>query len=324
MSVSIKGLASAAVVALFAFAVCRAAMFRFQEKEREIRQACRDEVQKLGVPRDALRSKYPTPEIHLVSSGCLLPGGTGDVVIKGKFAPATRFVFQNDSLEVVKESLAGNQYQATVRVAPGTGPQTATVLAISPVTCITAQSVNALKVGGRFEWTVESANGWRIVASPAGAQPCGGEARSAEIPYEVLFYRKAETAPFEKCSAKLSFSPYEKLPYRFSISQQSGAGGTQMQEAQSLMQKMADPKLSPAEREQLMTRLQNMQQQLQAEMAKMADPAYTKQLEAKRLEFGCRSMQLAAGGTGLSGDLTCSPKVGTRIGVTGSMKFLGR
>ena len=137
------------------------------------------------------------PEIGLVSSACLLPGGTGEVVVKGKFVPDTRFIFQNDSLEVVKESLTAGEYRATLKVAPGIGPQTAALMAISPVSGISTRKERAAVVGGKYEWIMESANGWKIVARSAGDRPCGSTA-PAEDPYEVLFYRKGEASPLEQ------------------------------------------------------------------------------------------------------------------------------
>lgn len=114
----------AGTLVVAAMTLSRAAQFRFQEKEQAFRQVCKDQLQKLGITRDAAKAKYPTPEIHLVSGGgCLVPGATGEVVVKGKFVPETKFLFTNDNLEVVKETLAGNEYRATVRVAADIRPR---------------------------------------------------------------------------------------------------------------------------------------------------------------------------------------------------------
>ena len=98
----------AGTLVVAAMTLSRAAQFRFQEKEQAFRQVCKDQLQKLGITRDAAKAKYPTPEIHLVSGGgCLVPGATGEVVAKGKFVPDTKFLFTNDNLEIVKETRAG-------------------------------------------------------------------------------------------------------------------------------------------------------------------------------------------------------------------------
>src|SRR5581483_941514 len=190
----------AGALVLASMAISRAAQFRFQEKEQAFRLLNKDQLQKLGITRDAAKAKYPTPEIHMVSGGCLTPGATGEIVVKGKFVPDTKFLFANDNLEIVKETLAGNEYRATVKAAADIGPQTADVIAISPVTGITARSLGAAVISGRFEWNMESANGWKVVARSPANQACTG--KSAADAYMVEFFRKGETAAFEKREAK--------------------------------------------------------------------------------------------------------------------------
>lgn len=321
MSLSMKRVMGIGVLVLLGFGLGRAAMFRFQEKEQEIRRACRDQLQKMGLTMGAAKAKYPTPEIHMVSSGCLLPGATAEVVAKGKFAPDTKFIFQNDNLEVVKESLVGGEYRATVKAAPGIGPQSAGLMAISPVTCVTVRQDRVVTVGGKYEWTLESGNGWKIVARSPANKPCGG--KTGEDTYEMAFFRKGEAAPFEKRQATLYHSIYEGK-YRFSISQEDPATQASMTELNELGKKMADPNLPDAQRQALMQQLMKAQQKMQADMAKMRDPNYFKQLEAKKQEFGCQRIELAVEGAKATGQMSCSQKVGTRIPVTGAVTALGR
>ena len=320
MSVTTRRLAYAGVLTLAALAMSRAAQFRFQQNEQVFRQTCPVQLQKLGITRDAAKSKYPTPEIQMVSSGCLTPGATGEVVVKGKFAPDTKFIFGNDNLEVVKESLAGNEYRAMVKVAPGIGPQTAEVIAITPATCITARRSGAVVIGGRYEWKMESANGWTIVArSPAG-KACGGP--SGDDVYAMEFFRKGENAAFEKREAKLYFSLYEGVS-RFDIARAVQMPGG-MEDFQSLMKKMADPNLSGAERDQLMKQLEKAQEQMQAGMKQMTDPSFAKSVEEQWKKFGCERMELSVQAGALTGRMRCAQGVGVNIALTGSLKFLGR
>lgn len=321
---SSKQVANVAVAALAALGLCRAVVFRFQQKEDAIRKANQEQMQKLGLTRAAAKAKYPTPEIGLVSAACMLPGQTGDVVVKGKFAPGSHFIFQNDNLEVVKESLTPGEYRATLKAAAGIGPQAAALVVISPVSGITARQERAAVVGGRYEWTMESANGWKIVARSAGAGPCGGGRASAQDHYEVLFYRKGEAAPFEKRSATLHHSLWEKTSHRFRINEQDAASAAAGEDVQALAQKMADPSLTLEQREQLMKRLQAVQVKMMAEVKKMQDPAYAKQLEARKQQFGCQDIELATAGGALTGRMRCSQAVGREIAVTGVMKLLGQ
>jgi len=302
---------------LAVLALSRAGQFRFQEKQQAFYQQCKDQLQKLGITRDAAKAKYPTPEIHMVSGGCLTPGGTGEVVVKGKFVPDTKILLGNDNLEVLKESLTGNEYRATVKVAPDIGPQTAEVIAISPVTGITARQLGALNIAGRYEWNLEAANGWRIVARSPANKTCDGRAPSDV--YSVEFFRKGEPAAFEKREGKLTHSIYEGV-HRFSLSQ---ADPAEAGDFQALMTKMTDPKLSPAERDQVMKQIEKAQEQMMATMKKAADPAYLKSLEEQKKKFGCERMELRAQAGKLTGEMRCADAVGARIALTGSLKLMG-
>lgn len=326
MSNAYKRMMAAAVLVLVVLAVGRAANYRYQETERAFRQACSAELKKLGAAGD-LRTKYPTPVVTAVSSGCLLPGGTAEVVVRGKFVPGTKFIFQNDNFQVVKESLAGGEYRATVKATPGVGPQTADLQVISPVTCTGAFQHRAVAIGGRYEWKMEAANGWRIEARPAAGGTCGAQLAGGQQirpgKYDLLFYRAGENAPFEKREATLDFSLWNRANYAFSV-KDAEIGPSSSHEA--LMKKLQDPNLPMEERQRLMQDFMKMQGELIAAAQKMSDPAYRKAQEAKKLEFGCGfiDLELPAGSTSFKGTMRCSEKVGRQIAVTGSMKSLGQ
>jgi hypothetical protein len=135
------------------------------------------------------------------------------------------------------------------------------------------------------------------------------------------FFRKGEAAPFEKREARHEYSVYEGVS-RFTIAEAAPAGG--MANFQALMTRMADPKLSSAERDQLMKQIEKAQVQLQAEMKKMTDPAYLRALEDQKKKFGCERIELRMEAGRVNGEMRCSDIVGTRIVVTGSVEFLGR
>lgn len=318
-----KRIVSVVVFALLGLALGRAGMLRYQEKERALREQCRADLQKLGITHAAAKLKYPTPYIGLVNGACLLPGGTAEVVVKGKFAPGTKFIFENDSVEVVRENVAAGEYRATVKVPTGTGAQTAALTAFTPVTCLTARAERAVTVAGQYEWTLDAANGWRIVARNAANKSCQASS-GGEDGYDMLFYRKGETSPFEKRKARLYHDQYSATNYRFSISESDPVLSAGAEDMQALVQKMMDPKLTDAQRDQLMKRLEQAQQQMQAQAQKMTSAGYVQQQEAMRKQFGCRNIELAVAGGAAKGSLRCSVAVGTQIGVTGTVKLLGR
>lgn len=315
-----KRILCAGVVLLFALGLCRAARFRFQDKEEAVRKEAREQLAAMGITRDAAKTKYPTPEIRMTTKACLMPGETGEVVVRGKFAPGSHFIFQNDNLEVIKESQTGAEYRATLKAAAGIGPQSAALLVLTPVTAITARQDDAAVVGGRYEWTMNAANGWRVVAQSAAGDPCGA---AAGQPYNVQFYRKGETTAFEKRTATLNHSIYEQTGYSFSLSQQA-SGAIDPQDITALSKQLMDPKTTEAQRDALMKKLEKMQDTMMAEMTKMSDPANIAKAQQKALEFGCERISVGIQGGNLNGDMRCSEKVGTRIALTGNVKFLGR
>jgi hypothetical protein len=317
MSKQMKRLTCAAVMILFALAVVRAASFRYQEQEKAFRAAAMAELQKLGLTRDAAKAKFPTPEIHKVSRACLLPGATGEIVIRGKFSPGSKFIFQNDNIEVVKENLTPVEYRATLKAAPGAGPQTANVNVISP-SLIYAQSMDAVMIGGRYEWKMEAANGWRVIARPSRAGACPENA--GRDTYEVAFFRGGEAAPFEKREATLHFSMWEKENYRFGISSTGADEMSAQQQSQALMQKISDPKVSAEERQKLLQQAMELAKVQQAQMQKMLDPAFQKAMQEKRLNFGCEQIGLVyPGGGSFTGRMRCAEKVGRQITLTGTV-----
>lgn len=315
----------AAVMIMLALAMAKAALPGFRAKQDAIFNACRAERQTLGA--SATKDRYPTPEIHMVSGGCLMPGATSQVVVRGKFAPGTKFLFENDAIEVSNESLTGGEYRATVKAPAGIGPQTATLVAISPVTCITARNDRAIKIGGAFEFEMKAANGWKVVAQSAFAKGCEAQGGNDNV-YNVLLYRNGETQPFEKRTARLSFSAYDSKNFRFSLEEPPPPSLSGVQEMQEIGMKLQDPSLSAAQRQQLMTQLMNMQRQMQANMAQLTNVENAKKMEQERqqarLEFGCASIALNESGGSVNGELRCSQRVGTQIALTGTVKPAAR
>lgn len=316
-----RKIAVGAVFMLAALGFMRAANFRFTGKMEAIRKSFDEQLQKAGLTRATAKGKYPTPYIGDIKSGCLVPGGTGDVTVEGNFAPGSKFVFQSDDVEVVKEALVGNQYRATLKVAPGIGPRSVSVWTMAPST-VAASSGGGAKIGGRYEWIIDSANGWRIVARSRAGNACGVDSEDA---YDMEFFRKGETAVFKKLKATVGFSMYEGA-YNFRMEEdlaaQAGA-----QDFQNLMQRMSDRNLTPAQREQIMKQLEKAQAVMAANMKAMANMEAMKQREAERQKFGCESMRLLMQGSdaaALKGELRCAPAAGQRIAVTASLKFLGR
>jgi hypothetical protein len=317
MTIPYKRVVAISVLILLAFAAARAATQRYQEREDAYRQECQAERERLGLSATDLRAKYPTPEIRLVSAACVLPAATAEVIVAGRFAAGAEFFVESDSFEVVKESATANQYRATVKAMAGIGPETVSLAVINPVTAQMARALNAVKMGGRYEWTMAAANGWKVVARSQTANQCD----AAGNRYDVSFFRPGESAAFEKITGTLSFLSANRRNYRFDLST-AAPPPAGMEAYQAVMQKMADPKLSAAERETVMAKLKEAQKEMTAVLTRMADPAYAKQLaqeqQRREQEFGCRALEITAEGGKLTGEMSCSEKVGRRLSLSGT------
>jgi hypothetical protein len=299
--------------------ITRAYISKYQQKRSEILAACKAEKDKMTPEAlKQLPARCGTPEISLVSPAAVKPGDTVDVMVSGKFPAGTNFLFESDSIEVLKESSAANSYRATIKVAPGGGPEKVAVSCFIPACCKSARN-DLMAITGNFEWDLKAANGWTLkassIASPAGLR---------ELAYSIEFFRGAETAPFEKRRATLYPSQGDPPSYSFSISTEDQATVNTQEQLQTLAQQMQNPKISDAEREALMKKMNDMMTTMTKDMGKMTDPAYIKQLQAKELEFGCRNINLTLQNGSAKGNLNCSEKVGRNIVLTGTLKTLAK
>lgn len=316
----IRRLTFVLVLTVIAAGIVRASLDRFDTNRRAIVTACQEERKRLGIPEDSLRSKYPTPEISLVRTACIPVGGTGELVVKGKFVPGTKFLLHSNSLEVLKESATATEYRATIKAPAGLGPEVADISAYSPVSCASAQGQKAVVVTGKWEWDLQSSNGWRIKARPGADTRCT-PGRQGSLEYTVQFFRGNETAPFQELKAELYYASYDQHPYQLRMEEERPGADFQAQ-AQALSQKLMNPNLSMAEREKAMAELEEFQKKM---MAKMSDTAALQreqqQFEQKKKEFGCTVLELQMGtGLQVQGIMRCGELVGRRIEVKGNVK----
>ncbi len=322
----IRNSALVCVIVLLAAGLTRASLKKFEQRRDAIMEASQKEQKRLGLTdRVGLYAKHPSPEIGLVSCLMLQPGATGELVVKGKFQPGTQFVISSDNIEVLKETATATEYRATIKALAGTGPDFAGIEAYTPVSGANDRSRNVVFIGGRYEWDLQAANGWRIKAHNEVDPRCGsGNDGDSSVKYMLEFFKGTETTPFAKREASLHYSQYDAT-YSFSISDQDEEAMDFEAEMKNMYAKMSNPNLSDAEREKLMARMQTLTQKMMAgatDMAAIQKKAAAE--EAKKKEFGCRDMSLKveAGGA-VSGQVRCGQNVGGQK-LTGTMRYLGK
>jgi len=74
MTMRSKRAVTVSILILLALAAARAATQRYQQREEEFRKQGQAEREKSGLSATALKEKYPTPEMRLVSAASVLPG----------------------------------------------------------------------------------------------------------------------------------------------------------------------------------------------------------------------------------------------------------
>jgi hypothetical protein len=312
---------------LLLIGIARASTDEYAKKRETINEACATQRNQQGLTdRGSLYAKYPTPEISLTHLTRIVPGATVEVAVPGKFAPGTQFLFDNDALQVIQQSLTPTGYHATVRAAPGTGPGLAVLHAFTPESCAWA-AAPAVYIGGKFAWELTASNGWRITLHLTDEKYQPAQSEPPTPLYSVQFYRGAETQPFETRDLTLLLTSSERNSYSGSLGESAPAGAQNpMAEIQEINKRIQDPHISDAEREKLTARIsqltQQMIQQQSAGLQQMQDPNYAKNLQEKRAEFGCEEIQFQMNGTAAEGSVTCGEKVGT-LQFKGVMRYLG-
>lgn len=310
------GIISLQVVAgvMLCWGMTHAALSKYEQKERAIRESCRAQREKM-TPQQK-QTRCDTPQISLVSRSRIKPGETTEVVINGKFPAGTAFVFQSDSLEILNESCNANSYRATVKAEAGALPKTISVTALTAAPCcMGAYLSHGLTLAATYAWELQGSNGWKIKAQPLPADP----ARKEELLYALEFFRGTDTTPFAKRRATFHPAEGDSNSVSFSISSQDESSANVQDQFESVGKQLQNPNLSDAERDKLMKKMET----LVAQMTKtMQDTGYIKKLQAQEQEFGCTGAHLSLQKGALSGTMNCSQKVGRSITLTGTMKPL--
>jgi hypothetical protein len=315
--------------AVLVFGIARAANSHYAERRSAFFQAQEAERKRLGLTDwGQVKAKYPTPEITLCHAAHVVPGGSADVSLRGKFVPGSKFLFENDAVEVVKENATTTEYHATVRVPAGVGPSYSPLHVFSAVSGIEASPpCQAVYIGGKYEWDFTAQNGWQIKLRPKG-DPFPKEGSEAAL-YTAEFYRGNESKPFEVRDLNLGLGgPLYGSNYSGGLQQaegsQAGQGGQpDAGNMEQLMKKAFDPNTSPEEREKLMQKVAEAQQ---AMVSKMSDMKAIQQQQQEQMrseaEFGCKNMNFNDTVDSVEGQISCGQKVGT-IRIKGTRRFVG-
>ena len=159
----------------------------WQKRQSEYYAKQSAERKQLGLDSNAVKAKYPTPEVTFSASGSgggaagsqcvqLCPGKTGKFALKGKLPQGSLVLVQSNDVEVVEEQQTATGWEATVKAKPDAPPERLRVSAISAVSGIQVQ-VPGLEIGCEHTFTFELAGGDSMVMKVTF--PCGRDETTA-------------------------------------------------------------------------------------------------------------------------------------------------
>lgn len=339
------------IILMLAAGVMRAVSGSLQERRAAVLAACSSELKSAGLSASEARQKYPTPEITFCRAARVAPGGVGEVVLRGTLRQGTKFLFDSDKVEVVKEALNAqpgqkeSEYHATIKAGESALPDRINIEAFEPLLCRGTARL-AVCIGGKYEWDFTADNGWKIQLRQLSEAECS-ESQSASL-YHAEFFRAAEPKPFEvrdirvgceqgRCSgdfeegagaaaeqqklltALQNVSPEEKAQSDKRVKELQA----QMAELQKKMRNFAS--LSKQEQDDLVAKMTEIGKEMAQAMTPKGVAAAQQEIAEKQAEFGCRAINFGLKGGALQGNMACGEKVGKegQLQLQGTTKFVG-
>ena len=158
----------------------------WQKRQSEFYKKTSAERKQLGLDSNAVRAKYPTPEVTFGGTGsaggasarcvAICPGKTGKLELKGKLPQGSLVLVQSNDVEVLEEKQTASGWEATVKAKPDAPPELLGVSAISAVSGIQV-GVSGLEIGCEHTFTFQVA-GDTMVLKPKF--PCGKTETTAQ------------------------------------------------------------------------------------------------------------------------------------------------
>ena len=242
---------------------------------------------------------------------------------RGTSRQGRRFLSERDAVTISGATQTTTSYSARLTIPPDEAPGYVRLFAITPVGIEGFAAVAVVDTFYRFD--LKSPDGYTIKITPL-ARTFTIDNVHASAKYQAEFYKPGQTTPFETVTGDQTFDPgkgpFEShTPYaRLDIDFDKSAGSPQA-ELEELNKKMADPKISAADRNAAMARMMEIQRKMLEEMTKalQTDPA---SLNKEQDDFGCGLVQMYPDkGVIVDGNIICGTNFhgGDPLKVTGTM-----
>jgi hypothetical protein len=255
------------------------------------------------------------------------PGASVVVTVPGDYPAGSVILSERDLVTLSGVTMSARTYAARMTVAPEAFPGFSRLFVVTPISY-------HVDYGGRFlpvafvdavyRIDLKSPDGTMVKVAPREKTFTIDAARTnAQVAYQAQFFRPGETTPFETVNGEQHFNSLDEDRAHFEIGFSQYADSPQA-EIEELSKKMADPKITEAQRNALMQRLMAVQQKYLEDMTKglQTDPA---SLNKRQEDFGCGTLQLYRTGQpgGVEGTFICGQNFhGGYLKVAGTMNIL--
>jgi len=268
---------------------------KFKAEHGQLRTAARAFAIKKGLSesellRNAISTPFKGPAARVQK---VRPGGSVSVTVTGDFPAGTTFLSERDAVTIAGATQTMTSYSARLTIPPDEAPGYVRLFAITPVGIEGFAAVAVVDTFYRFD--LKSPEGYTITITPL-EKTFTVDNVQASVKYQGEFYKPGEPKPFKTVLGSQTFDPgkgpFEShTPYaRIDIDFDKTAGSPQA-ELEELNKKMADSRISAAERNAAMARMMEIQKTMIEGMTRalQTDPA---SLNKEQDDFGCGLVQM--------------------------------
>jgi len=309
------------VLLVFCSDVPSAQSEKFQaERERADRVATDLRARKgLKVTGDTLASPFEKQ----VTIQKVRPGGSVLLAVPGDFPEGTTILSERDGAVLSGATLSASSFTARLTVGPNEGPGFVRLWGLTPTGFDTDALFTAVAfIDTLYRFELKSPSGYTVKVTPAVKSFTVTDEMNAQAKYQAAFYKPGDTTPFETMIGEQNFTILDRAQSRLDIALTHSTTSPQA-EIEDISNRLADPKLTPAQRTALMAKMGEAQQRALATLTKglQTDPTGANK---ETDDFGCRLLQVYPGQAGAAeGTILCGDNFnGGMLKTTGTMTIV--
>jgi hypothetical protein len=222
----------------------------------------------------------------------IAPGGSVNVTVPGEYPAGTVVLSERDGVALSGATMTATSYSARLTVAANEYPGFARLFGATPITFAQHQH-NFLAVAfidAVYRFDLKSAAGVVVKITPLEKSFTIDETQKhARLKYQGEFYKPGAVKPFETMTGFEEYENTSEAPSHLDIGFDQSTDSPEA-EMEELSRQLGDPKLTDAQRNNLMLRLGQLQTRMLAGIANIQAAAAAEQ--KKNEDFGCGLVQI--------------------------------